>query len=214
MMIPVAEPVERKRDPRRKERIIEAVADLIGERGYAGVSMSDIGERVGISGAAIYRHFPNKSRLLVAVFDRSIDELLEDEKQSRARFEDPEKALVDLVARQIDFVVDQREFARVYHGEADQLPEQDRLRLRRKQRAYLDEWETTLRELRPELDSADARTVVHSAIGAIQAPLFHRLETPPARLKPLLTQMAHALLGLPAADRFEGPVEVPPVTGP
>jgi AcrR family transcriptional regulator len=211
MMVLVAEPDERKRDPRRKERIIEAVADLIGERGYAGVSMSDIGERVGITGAAIYRHFPNKSRLLVAVFDRSIDELLEEEKQSRARFDDPEKALIDLVARQIDFVVDQREFARVYHGEADQLPEKDRLRLRRKQRSYLDEWEQTLRELRPGLDAADARTMVHSAIGAIQSPLFHRLETPPARLKLLLAQMAHALLGLPDPDPSSDPVEVPPV---
>jgi AcrR family transcriptional regulator len=206
MMVHVAEPAQRKRDPHRKDRIIEAVADLIAEKGYAGVSMSDVGERVGISAAAIYRHFPNKSTLLVAVFDRSIDELLEDEKQSRARFDDPEKALIDLVARQIDFVVDEREFARVYHGEADQLPEEDRLRLRRKQRAYLDEWEATLRELRPGLDHADARTVVHSAIGAIQSPLFHRLETPSARLKLLLTEMAHALLGLPAADP---PIERP-----
>jgi AcrR family transcriptional regulator len=203
--------VTRKRDPERRARIMEAVADLIVDRGYRGVSMADIGEKVGISATAIYRHFPNKDALLVAVFDRSIDQLLEAERRTRQQLTDPRAALADLVARQIDFVVDEREFARVYHGEADQLPEQDRLRLRRKQRAYLDEWETTLRELRPELDSADARTVVHSAIGAIQAPLFHRLETPPARLKPLLTHMAHALLGLPAADPSAGPMEVPPV---
>ncbi|MCW2813076.1 MAG: TetR family transcriptional regulator [Nocardioides sp.] len=192
----------RTRDPERRSRIIEAVADLIVDHGYQGVSMADVGQRVGISAAAIYRHFPSKGALLVAVFDRAIDQLLEEERRTRQRLADPGDALAALVARQIDFVVDDREFARIYHGEADQLPEEDRLRLRRKQRAYLHEWETVLLELRPALTPAEARTVVHSAIGAIQAPLFHRLETSPDRLKRLLTEMAHAVLGVP--------LEVPP----
>lgn len=197
--------VTRKRDPERKARIMEAVADLIVHHGYRGVSMADIGERVGISAAAIYRHFHNKDALLVAVFDRSIDQLLEDERRTRQLFADPREALTDLVARQIDFVVDEREFARIYHGEADQLPEEDRRRLRRKQRAYLDEWEAVLVEVRPALSTTDARTIIHAVIGAIQAPLFHRLETPPDRLKHLLTEMAHAVLGVSVED---SPVDI------
>lgn len=186
----------RRRDPDRKNKLVQAVADLIAERGYHALSMAEIGERVGISGAAIYRHFPNKSALLVAVFDRSIDELLEDERRSRERFADPLTALVHLVARQVDFVVEEREFARVYHGEADQLPEEDRLRLRHKQRVYLAEWVGLVQDLRPELSAAEARAVVHATIGAVQSPLFHRLEVDPGRLKELLTEMAHATLGI------------------
>jgi AcrR family transcriptional regulator len=189
-------PIHRARDPDRKNKIVQAVADLIAERGYSALSMNEIGDRVGISGAAIYRHFANKSSLLVAVFDRSIDELLEDERLNREKFSDPLVALTHLVARQVDFVVDEREFARVYHGEADQLPDEARLRLRRKQRAYLREWESLLHAVRPELDDAEARAVVHAAIGAAQSPLFHRLEVSPRRLKDLLCEVVYAALGL------------------
>lgn len=203
--------VTRKRDPERRARIIEAVADLIADRGYRGVSMTDIGEKVGISATAIYRHFPNKDALLVAVFDRSIDQLLEEERRTRQQLTDPRAALADLVARQIDFVVDEREFARVYHGEADQLPEADRRRLRRKQRAYLDEWEAVLRELRPRMSASDARTIVHAATGAIQSPLFHQLTASPDRLKQLLTEMAHAVLGVGPGGALEVALEESPV---
>ncbi len=189
-------PVRRSRDPDRREKIMAAAAELVGGRGFHAVAMNDIGARVGISAAAIYRHFPSKSALLVALFDRSIDDLLQDEDLSRSRFPDPRSALEHLVCRQVDFVVDEREFARVYHGEVDQLAAEDRARLRRKQRRYLEEWVRLLREVRPDLDAAQARTVVRSTIGAVQAPLFAQLELDAGRLRPLLVRTAFAVLGL------------------
>ena len=53
---------------------------------------------------------------------------------------DPATALTRLVDLQVDFVVANRELARVYIREINNLPEADRRRLRRKQRLYVEEW--------------------------------------------------------------------------
>jgi AcrR family transcriptional regulator len=186
----------RRRDPDRKQKILSAAADLVAKRGFHAVSMAEIGVEVGISGAAIYRHFESKSALLLALFDRAIDELLEDERESLQTFPTTLAALKHLVDRQVDFVVFDRDFARVYHSQVDNLPEEDQERLRRKQRLYLEEWIHLVRELHDGLDDAGARILVHAAIGAIQSPLFHHVTMPEARLKLELTRTAYAVLGL------------------
>ena len=50
-----------KRRPKdRKAQIAAAAAIAFSERGYPAVSVDDIASAVGISGSALYRHFPNK----------------------------------------------------------------------------------------------------------------------------------------------------------
>jgi AcrR family transcriptional regulator len=51
-----------------KEKIFDAAVDLFAERGYDGVSMRDIGRAVGISEAAVYRHYPGKEAIIDAIF--------------------------------------------------------------------------------------------------------------------------------------------------
>jgi hypothetical protein len=102
--------------------------------------------------------------------------------------------LSELLAGQVEFVVADREVAQVYHREISNLPEEDRRRLRRKQRLYVEEWVHLLNELRPELTDADARVVVHAAIGAVQSTLFHNSGMAGERLRGLLTEAAWAVL--------------------
>jgi AcrR family transcriptional regulator len=186
----------RVRDPDRKGKILAAAADLVAKRGFHAASVAEIGAAVGVSGAAIYRHFESKGALLVALFDRAIDELLRDEHESLQRIRDVPTALRHLIDRQVDFVVDEREFARVYHHEVDHLSGDDRRRLRRKQRLYLQEWVHLVRELHEDLDDAAARTLVHAAIGTIQSPLFHNVGLSDERLKAILRQAAYSVLEL------------------
>jgi AcrR family transcriptional regulator len=161
--------------------------------------MSEIGAAAGITGPAIYRHFPSKSAVLVALFDRAIDRLL-DEAQEIARLEvDPEQSLRELIVSQVRFVVVDRSVAQVYYSENQSLPEDDRRRLRRKQRLYLEEWVHVLTELRPDSDEAETRVVVHAAIGAIQSSLFHAQGPIGSRLDRLLAEVARAVLGIGAA---------------
>jgi AcrR family transcriptional regulator len=185
----------RTRDPARKERILAAAADLLARNGYHGVSMSDIGAAAGVTGSAIYRHFESKSALLVALFDRVIDGLLWDEQRIVQEVTDLRWALHQLISGQVDFVVADRELAQIYHNEIHNLPEDDRRRLRRKQRLYLEEWIHLLAELREDIDDLEARVIVHAAIGAIQSTLVHNSGLEENRLRNLLSAAARAVLG-------------------
>jgi AcrR family transcriptional regulator len=182
------------RGPARKERILAAAADLVAGRGYHAVSISDIGAAAGVTGPAIYRHFDSKSAVLVALFDRVIDGMLTSAGQIVSSAASEREALAKLVANQVEFVTADRELARVYYHEINNLPAEDQRRLRRKQRLYLEEWVHVLAELRGGLPDEEVRALVHAAIGVIQSALFHHSGLPQERLEELLASGAQAVL--------------------
>ncbi len=185
----------RRRDPGRKQQILEAAAQLFAQSGFHAVSMEDIGAAVGITASAIYRHFDSKPAVLVAMFDRVIDRLLSEGQLVAADTgADPRASLDALIAGQIAFVVDDRDVAQVYFREIANLPTADQRNLRRKQRLYLEEWVHLLTELRPELDDLTARTLVHCAIGAIQSSLQHASGLPDDALREVLRRAAGDVL--------------------
>ncbi|MDT5175569.1 MAG: hypothetical protein QOG37_2820, partial [Mycobacterium sp.] len=49
----------------RRLQLLAAAERLFAERGFLAVRLEDIGAAAGVSGPAIYRHFPNKESLLV-----------------------------------------------------------------------------------------------------------------------------------------------------
>ncbi len=57
----------------RKAQIIAATLRLVAQHGLAGASMSRIAEEVGISNAALYRHFDSREDILIAAHDVLID---------------------------------------------------------------------------------------------------------------------------------------------
>jgi AcrR family transcriptional regulator len=185
----------RTRDPARKERILSAAADLVARDGFTAVSMEDIGEAVGITASAIYRHYDSKSAVLVAMLDRVVDKLLADGRAiASAGLADPRGALARLVDGYIDFVLGDRACAQVYFREIAQVPPDDRRRLRRNQRLYVEEWVLLLTELRPGLDDACARALVHAAVGVMQSTLWYSPGLPQERLRDLLRQAALGVL--------------------
>lgn len=193
----------------RKERILTAAADLVAQHGYHAVSMADIGAAAGIVGPGIYRHFSGKSALLVALFDRVIDGLLARASKIVTAAHGERSALTALVADHVTFVVESRELAMVYYREVHNLPVEDRSRLRRKQRLYLEEWVHVVAELRRDLDDAEVRSVVHCAISAMQSALHHRGTGLTAeRVRELLVNAGHAVLGVEPATE-PGAVELP-----
>ena len=50
-----------------RERILEVALELFGRQGYEGTSIRDIAERMGMTKAAVYYHFPSKEELLADV---------------------------------------------------------------------------------------------------------------------------------------------------
>jgi len=53
----------------RRRQIVEETLRLVAEHGLAGASMSRIAEAVGISNAALYRHFDSREDILIAAHD-------------------------------------------------------------------------------------------------------------------------------------------------
>lgn len=189
----------RRRDPDRKARILEASAELIAARGYNAVSLADIGAVAGIVGSGVYRHFPSKSAILVELLTQVMDGLEAAATGIAAEFEDDREALTALVRHHVRVAVHDRQVLQVYHGEVQNLAEDNRRKLRRAQRHYIEEWVAVVGPLRPDLTDAEVRLTVHAAIGAIQSILFHNLGVPTDRLVELLDQAAHACLGVPPA---------------
>jgi AcrR family transcriptional regulator len=191
----------RRRDPARRERILAAAAELAARRGFHTVSMTDIGAQAGIVGSGVYRHFPTKEAILVALLDRVMTRLQNGAAEVVGRGLDDRATLTLLVRDHIVVAMEDGAVLAVYHREAHTLPEDERRRLRRAQRHYLEEWVHALAPLRRDLADGELRLAVHAAIGAIQSTLFFRSGLGPDRLTELLDGMAHGCLGVVAAAR-------------
>ena len=50
-----------------RERILQTALALFAERGYAGTSMSDIAGALGLSKAALYRHYESKQAIMGSI---------------------------------------------------------------------------------------------------------------------------------------------------
>ncbi len=57
----------------RKAQIVQETLRLVAEHGLVGASMSRIAEAVGISNAALYRHFDSREDILIAAHDTLIE---------------------------------------------------------------------------------------------------------------------------------------------
>jgi AcrR family transcriptional regulator len=188
---------QRVRDPGRKQRILTAAAELSARRGFHAISMADIGAEAGIVGSGIYRHFDSKTSILVAMLDQVMDRIASGGAQIIAAGGDDDFVLSQLVRDQVVVAIEDREVLAVYHREIHTLPEEDRRRLRRRQRHYIEDWVHLLAPLRRDLADGELRLAVHAAIGAIQSTLFFRSGLPKGELATRLEEMAHGCLGIP-----------------
>jgi AcrR family transcriptional regulator len=69
----VLESQGRRPGAERRAQIVKETLRLIAEHGLAGASMSRIAEAVGVSNAALYRHFDSREDILIAAHDALIE---------------------------------------------------------------------------------------------------------------------------------------------
>lgn len=179
---------------RRKDVVLVAATELFRSHGFHAVGIDDIGAAAGISGPGVYRHFPNKHSLLVAMFDRVADELLEGADRILGSSTDERAALCSLVEFHTDFALTERSIIAVYYQEQRNLPDQDRRRIRHRQRRYLDHWVKLLTHLEPALSDPEALAVVHAAIGVITSTTLYESRLDRDRLRVLLVERARLVL--------------------
>ena len=61
----------------QRARLLAAFTDLLGERGYAAVTIAELARRAGVSRGAFYEHFADKQACLLAAYDHFATILLE-----------------------------------------------------------------------------------------------------------------------------------------
>lgn len=66
----------RRRGPETADRILDAAEESFGRKGYAGTTLRDVADQVGIRIPSLYNHFPNKAALYAAVLERGISPVL------------------------------------------------------------------------------------------------------------------------------------------
>ncbi|MBN9754846.1 Transcriptional regulator, TetR family [Pseudonocardia sp. Ae406_Ps2] len=167
--------------PSRREQILTEAARLFARHGFHGVSIADLGAAVGVSGPALYRHFPGKEALLAELLI-DISERLLDGGRARVHHDDPRAALADLVDFHVAFATREPELIVVQDRDLANLPEEPRRTVRRLQRTYVELWVDTLRRVHPDVAPAEARTVAHGVFGLLNStPYAPRAEQPSAR---------------------------------
>jgi AcrR family transcriptional regulator len=67
--------VPEREDPRvtrTRAVVLDAAADLLAERGYAGLTMDALVERTGVSKTTMYKHWPSRTQLIAATVRRLV----------------------------------------------------------------------------------------------------------------------------------------------
>ena len=79
MMQPVTTPrsLKEKQRQEREALILQAAEEVLMEKGYHETSIDEIAARVGIAKGTVYLHFPSKEDLVIAIFERDLQQLLQ-----------------------------------------------------------------------------------------------------------------------------------------
>jgi AcrR family transcriptional regulator len=178
----------------RRLQLLSAAERLFAERGFLAVRLEDIGAAAGVSGPAIYRHFPNKESLLVELLVGISTRLLAGAREASARSADAAAILDDLIDFHLDFVFGEPDLIRIQDRDLAHLPEAAEKQVRKAQRQYVEVWVGVLRELDPKLAEADARLAAHAVFGLLNS-TPHSMKSPDdGRTKPARAARSRAVM--------------------
>jgi AcrR family transcriptional regulator len=177
----------------RREQIIEAATRLFHLQGFHATSMDEIGTAAGITGPGLYRHFPSKDDILLAVFDRIWD-LLRGAIEGIAGLE-PDEALDVLIDTHTTLALDQGAELMLLVRELRYVPEYYQRAAERNDERYTDAWAEAIMKLHQELSLDEARAAGRGLIGLIgSAARLIPIGVSHARHRDLLHQMCRASL--------------------
>jgi AcrR family transcriptional regulator len=156
----------------RRDELLSVAADLFAERGFAKVTVDDIGSAVGLSGPALYHHFDGKESLLGEMLVRISESLLTKATTIVDRVSLHE-ALDPIIAMHVDFAVDNRSLITVHFRDLVQARKADQRRVKDLQGAYVDIWvDIVAAQHITVLDTREVRAAVHAVLGLINSTPF------------------------------------------
>lgn len=189
---PATGPATATRPHNRKQLIVEAAGQVFSERGYHAASMEEIAAGVGISAAALYRHFPNKYALFAECADVMAGRLVATIDEAP-----PDATLTDVLTAVTRATVAHRASSGLYRWEARYLERADRRRLRAK---FAHVVGRVTEMVRREYPRPDEHLRAVAALGAIGSVTMHRTSIAQRRIEDLLLASAMSVVATdPAA---------------
>ncbi|WP_199831180.1 TetR/AcrR family transcriptional regulator [Streptomyces sp. NBRC 110028] len=175
--------------------LIKVAGELFNERAFDAVTTEMIGARAGVTGPALYRHFPSKQALLIAVLEDPLNELLVHARKTAAEVTDPRKALEEMIDYHVRRSLQNVPSTLVFLKNEHNVPEDERHRMRRMMRLYAEEWSGLVTRLRPDLSDAQTRVLTHAVFSMINAvPQFNSGLDPDIVATTIRTAAINALL--------------------
>lgn len=174
----------------RREQILAVAAEQFAERGFHGVSVYDLGAALGISGAALYKHFASKEsilgEMLVGISERLLTE--GQRRADEAAPTGPDAVLTALIGWHVEFALAHPALITVQFRDLASLADNDRRAVRRLQGRYVELWVSAICAA-VGIDEKRARSAAHATFGLINStPHSARLRR--AEMSDLLQQMA------------------------
>lgn len=199
---PRAPSLSAKAPTSRRDQILAEAARLFADRGFARVTVDDVGAACGISGPAIYHHFAGKEAMLGEMLVSISRYLLDRGQTIVAVGAEPEVTLRALVGAHAEFATTNPELITVQHRDLSHASDGDQRTVRRLQRTYVELWVDELVRHRADFDRRDGRTAVHAVFGLLNSTPFGGAVGP--RSASLLGSLACTALGVTADPPVAG----------
>ncbi|WP_063023455.1 TetR/AcrR family transcriptional regulator [Nocardia niwae] len=204
----------RRRPKNRRAQIAAASAAAFGALGYHGVSMDDIASGLGISSAALYRHYPSKYALFREELLRVGQAMTESvELPEEASGWSAEQRLRHVLDALIAVTIDNRPTVTLVRWEVRYLEPDDQITLNDQQATVLGALGGQLSALRPDLAEDDVRVLRAALLSTITSIADHHAALPVKPLARLLHSacwaIAHAKLPATRAVEPVAVVEIP-----
>jgi len=165
-----------KRCARRKEEILEEATRLFAAKGYAHAKIDDIALRLGIAKGTIYRYFPTKKALFLAVADNAMAELQDSMHAITSKIEDPLERISAGVRAHLAFFDRHRDLIEVFVHERAEFRD-------RKKPTFLSYREKNIKDLEALLKDMKkaglVRDISASATAEILGDMQNENEDPP-----------------------------------
>lgn len=180
----------------RRDEILDAAARLFADRGYPGTGVDDIGAAVGITGPSVYKHFPSKDAILVAIGRRSALRLEAGAMAAALVTSDPAELLDLLVDSYVRAITSSPDLLVALTSGYALAENPEAADLLASQRQYVARWIELLKAARPELSAPVATLTVHAALAVVNDAVRMPRSTPrpefAARMAYLMKGLLHA----------------------
>lgn len=178
----------------RREEVLSAAIGLFAERGFASVTLRDIGAEVGVSASAIHRHFDSKDSILSTAAERSAEQMRAAISVAIRRSGTAHEAVEDIAARASALFAESCELFGLNLYLATSLPREAAVSVRQGRRINLDEVAHLVKDAVPGLTLAASRLRVGAMLSVLNNVVRNPKLAPVGNLTEMLTIVSKVIL--------------------